>query len=776
MDIDELFNEGRKLHQAGRIGEAIIRYRKVLQQEPRHPHIRYLLGVSSLQMGQHEQARRYLSEMLRMRPAHAPSWRSLGHAEQNLGGKEAAMEAYQRSLTLEADNAEAAVALAELWEQNREFEKVDSFCRESYAQISAGATDLLAVWIRALNGLRKQEESARLCVRHLNQRRLSEEERELVLNWMWQFFSKVQHPGRELIRQLWQLPDVRGKALYLQACARGKHQTGFGAGYEQFRNLDPDGQIMSDEQLIDLLLAQKLYKEAERLSWKLLLQDPEKEDSLRRLVDALLGLAKKDQPEKYVEARELADQFLHRHPESLQANATMANVLLAASRPELALPYQEKVLELKPDHGFRGSILFTMNYDERRSPDEVYGRHESWGEWFERDKKPMLAEFANTLDSKRKLRIGYLSPDLGYHPVGYFFINILKAHSPDHVEVFLFSNRDEEDGDDALSQEFREHVGTDHWMWTRSLPAGDLVRAIKDRGIDILVEMAGHTAHNRLDVLAHRAAPVQVSWLGYPNTTGLTTVDYRFSDSITEPEGEADRRSTESIWRLPNGFHSIRMPADAPPVDPPPCLKNGYITFGTYNNMNKLGSESIALWSDLLKRVPRSRIIIKHSTLRVLNNRQALLSRFAMHGIQAWRVDLRETTPGTAAHLRTYGDIDIALDPLAYNGTTTSCDALFMGVPILTLPGRTHASRVTASLLHRLGMDGWIARDREDFLETGSLVAQNPVMLEELRKNQRRRFLESPLGNGSILAADLEDAYREMWERYCSHGEEGIVL
>jgi predicted O-linked N-acetylglucosamine transferase (SPINDLY family) len=218
---------------------------------------------------------------------------------------------------------------------------------------------------------------------------------------------------------------------------------------------------------------------------------------------------------------------------------------------------------------------------------------------------------------------------------------------------------------------------------------------------------------------------------------------------------------------MPNGFHVFNLPAELPEPAEPPCLKRGYVTFGSYNNMNKLGSKSVELWAKLLKRVPNSRIVLKHKTLAFVDNQETLRSLFAMHGIQAHRLILKTTTPGMVEHYHSYGEMDIALDPIAYNGTTTSCDALAMGVPILTLPGQTHASRVTASLLHRVGLDRWAAQSEEAFLQIGSLAAQNPTMLQQLRQELPQRFRQSPLGDGAAMARDLEHAYRHMWQTFC---------
>lgn len=775
MDAEALFNQARNHHQEGRISQAVTLYGELLGMVPNHPHAHYLMGVALQKLDQAEAALGHFQAMVGLRPAHVPTRLSMAQAYLQLDRSTEALECYQAVLQREPDQADALAGMAALFEKNGDHPAVVNLLSGPMERGSASLV-LLGYLSRAQNRLLRHDLSAALCLDFLEHPRITEADRETALGWLEKFFPKVINPNRNLLLRLERLSTPRGRKLYLMGLIRAKREAAVEKFLPRFREIDPAGRLLGDAVIVEQLQSNKLFRLAERIGWRLVEKDPHNETHLHKLVESLLGQANADHPEKFMEAREIAGQFLAMHPDSLKANLAMGSVYMAASRPERALPYQEKVLAQNPEHPIRGSMLFTMNYDERRSPDRIFQCHREWGEWFERERKPLSVEFPNLREPSRKLRIGYLSPDLGMHPVGYFFIDVLKGHNPDLVEVFLFSNRNPADGDDELSREFRQHVGEKHWMWTRGMSGPDLVQAIRSRGIDILVEMAGHTGHNRLDVCAHRAAPVQVTWLGYPNTSGLTTIDYRFSDVMTEPPGEADTRSTETIWRLPNGFHAIRTPRDLPPVSAPPCLKNGYITFGTYNNMNKLGSESIALWADLLKRVPRSRILIKHKTLKVLNNRESLVSFFAMHGIQGWRLGLRETTAGTQAHLASYGDMDIALDPLAYNGTTTSCDALMMGVPILTLPGKTHASRVTASLLHRMGMDGWIARDRGHFLQIGSMAAQNFPLLKELREQQQARFLNSPLNDGPGMARDLEAAYREMWARYCASEVEAVVL
>ncbi|MBC2595044.1 tetratricopeptide repeat protein [Ruficoccus amylovorans] len=757
----DLFEEARLLHQSGDIAGAIAGYRQLLANQA-HPHAPYLLGVALIQSGQEAEALEPLETMRRQRPGHAPTWCALGEALGGLERYEESHVAYAHALQLDANSLPAARGSAAILELEGDWEALAVFADEA-ADKHPDDAEILRFRIRALKEMNRAPEAMLLCVRFL----VEYPGQADALRYFEDLFHLIRTPGDDLLALMDTLPDARGQTLYIRALARRKDPAGAIAAFQRLGRLHPTQTLLKAENLGFILQGEDLAGAAEPFLRAEAEKAPLDDARLRRLIENLLLQAKNETPRKFDEARDLARILLQRNPDDPDALTTMGNVLMGASRPQLALPYYDRLIEKNPDHPLRASRLFSLNYDDARSPEEIFEAHRSWGERFEEANPVMDEPFENDRDPERRLRIAYLSPDLGYHPVGTFFINIFPQHDSAAVEVFLYSNRYAQDGDDPRSQEFRRIAGEDHWLWTRGLSAERLARRIRRDRIDILIDLAGHTSHSRLDVLARRAAPVQVSWLGYANTTGLTRVDYRFSDAIVEPPGEADQRSTEEIYRLPNGFHVFALPAHTPEVASPPCLKRGYVTFGTYNNMNKLGAASVELWARLLKKTPGSRILIKHSTLAVLDNRESLRSLFAMHGIQAWRVDLRETTAGHQEHLRSYEEIDIALDPLSYNGTTTTCDALTMGVPVLTLPGRTHASRVSASLMHRVGLDGWVARDEEHFIEIGALAAQNPEALAQLRQDLRARFLASPLSDGASMARDLEFAYRRMWRRWC---------
>jgi predicted O-linked N-acetylglucosamine transferase (SPINDLY family) len=277
--------------------------------------------------------------------------------------------------------------------------------------------------------------------------------------------------------------------------------------------------------------------------------------------------------------------------------------------------------------------------------------------------------------------------------------------------------------------------------------------------------LAGHTgARILLPILARRPAPLQVSWLGYPNSTGLSALDYRLTDPLVDPEGEGDQYYSERLVRLPGGFLCYLPPEDAPEPAPAPAANNGFVTFGSFNMLPKLSGATIALWSRIMLRVPKSRLVLKSQPLADQRTRMRVLSAFARYGIAEERITLSGALPSFSEHLAHYRCIDLALDTFPYNGTTTTCEALWMGVPVLALDGDRHAGRVAGSLLRRLGLDELVAHDADEYLERAVALAASPGRLAGYRATLRPLMAGSPLCDGARFAAEVEKAYREMWQ------------
>jgi predicted O-linked N-acetylglucosamine transferase (SPINDLY family) len=345
--------------------------------------------------------------------------------------------------------------------------------------------------------------------------------------------------------------------------------------------------------------------------------------------------------------------------------------------------------------------------------------------------------------------------------VAYFVEPLLRGHDRQKVEVFCYA---EVMRPDMVTTRLKGLA--DRWLVTVGLSDQQLAERIRTDGIDILVDVAGHTTGDRLLVFARKPAPVQVTWLGYPNTTGLKAIDYRLVDEVTDPRGEADAWASENLVRLKGGFLCYGL-RDGPEPTSAPCLRTGTVTFGSFNNLAKVSTATFDAWAKLLCRLPRARLLLKELSFADAATRALVLDRLGERGVPAERVDLMARHPDFAEHLALYHRVDIALDPFPYNGTTTTCDALWMGVPVITLRGHRHAGRVGASLLTQVGLTDLIADSIEEYVEIAVALAGNLGRLDELHRLLRPRMAASPLCDEGAFACKMEAAFRAMWQHWC---------
>jgi protein O-GlcNAc transferase len=418
-------------------------------------------------------------------------------------------------------------------------------------------------------------------------------------------------------------------------------------------------------------------------------------------------------------------------------------------------------LELEPDNAaLHSNLLFSLNYRHDVSPASVFSAHVGWAARHGRGEQVRMVARSQSLETARVLRIGYVSADLRSHSVAYFLEPVLEARDRNAVHVTFYANRI---GRDATTNRLR--ALSDEWRVIDGMNDDDALALIRNDEIDILVDLSGHTGRNRMPLFARRAAPIQVTYIGYPNTTGLATMDYRLTDAWADPVGLTERLNTEELVRLDGGYLCYRPPVDSPPVGEPPVLANGHITFGSFNNLAKVNPALIARWAAILNGVPGSRMMLKTKPLADAGARDLLLSSFARYGIAPDRLVLSGWADDTAGHLARYSDIDIALDTFPYHGTTTTCEALWMGVPVVTCAGEIHASRVGVSLLSGIGLDELIASSMEGYVETAISLAHDVSRLRRLRAALRARMTSSPITDKARIARAVETAYRTMWRR-----------
>jgi predicted O-linked N-acetylglucosamine transferase (SPINDLY family) len=407
--------------------------------------------------------------------------------------------------------------------------------------------------------------------------------------------------------------------------------------------------------------------------------------------------------------------------------------------------------------------LFSMNYSEQFSKREVFEDHVKYGKRFP-EAQALAVDVAHSQPGHR-IRIGYLSPDFWLHSVAHFMVPILSHHDRSRVEVFCYHTGKRED---SMTARLKSCV--EHWRQTAELSDEELERTLRTDKLDILVELTGHSDHHRLTVLARRVAPIQVTYLGYPNTTGVPTIDYRITDARADPPGESDRLHVEKLVRLPETFLCYAPPDVKVETTAAPLHRNGQITFASFNNFAKVTPFTIKLWSQVLASVPNSRLLIKTQGLQDPGLRALLLERFLKHGVGGDRIKLMPPIFDRREHLQTYNQVDIALDSFPYHGTTTTMEALWMGVPVVTLEGDRHAARVGASILSCLGLGELVARSEDEYTQIATRLAAPDSSLDVLRQSLRSRLGQSPLTDGARFTAHLEQAYFKMWDDMLARG------
>lgn len=420
--------------------------------------------------------------------------------------------------------------------------------------------------------------------------------------------------------------------------------------------------------------------------------------------------------------------------------------------------FQQGVRQHPDNMLIHSNLLFALHYTPAVPPEIIARAHRYWDEKHARPLLPAQPRHANDRSPERRLRVGYVSPDFCAHSCAYFSEPLLRAHDRAAVEIYCYPSSRRED---VVTRRF--HGLADAWRPLVGLPDDDAAALIRQDRIDILVDLAGHTCDSRLPVFASRPAPVQVSWLGYPDTTGMTAVDYRFTDAVADPPGDADRWHAERLIRLEGGFLAYQPVVDAPLEEIPPALGRGWVTFGSFNNTAKVTPEVVRVWSKILKQVPDSRLIVKGRALGDAPTCARYAALFAAQGVSPRRVELLNRIEPVDNHLRAYDRVDIGLDPFPYNGTTTTCEALWMGVPVVTLAGANHVSRVGASLLTHCGLPELAAYDEEGYVAAAVELAGDLGRLAEMRRTMRERLQNAPLTDYDGFARKVEASYRRMW-------------
>ncbi len=451
-------------------------------------------------------------------------------------------------------------------------------------------------------------------------------------------------------------------------------------------------------------------------------------------------------------------------PDYPAAFNNLGGVLHNQGRLAEACDAYRRSVELDPDgSGAHSNLIFSMGLDYNVTAGEILAECRNWNQLHGVPRAAAVQRLENDRDPDRRLRVGYVSADFRDHAVAYFAEPLFAAHDHAAFEIFAYADVPVPDHVSA-----RFESSADCWVPIAGMSSTDVAARIRADGIDILIDLSGHTGGNWLLSFAEKPAPLQASWLGYGGTTGLDAMDYRISDAVTDPAGMADTQHTEKLVRLPDAFLCYQPPSSAPEVKPSPAAQGGYVTFASFNNFSKVVPQAVTAWARLLKAVPGARMIIKGRAFAEAEIRRIYLDIFAAEEVGGDRVELIAQLSSRQDYMAIYDRVDIVLDTFPYNGATTTCEALWMGVPVVTLRGERTVSRMGASMLAQVGLSDLAADSEADYVAIAARLAGDPDRLAELRVGLRSRMADSPLCDAAAFARNMEAAYRDMWRRWCA--------
>jgi protein O-GlcNAc transferase len=706
-------------HQRGRTAAALARFEEALAIAPRMPEIHNNRGMALTRLGRADEAIAALREALALRRDYPEAQFNLGNALRMKGDKAAACEAYRAALGLRTDFHDAHLNLGNLLTESGDLEAGTRHLERALSLRPATAEALNNLAVALMRARRFDDAEARL-------------NEALALR-----------------------PDFVPAHVNLGRIAfEFDNRPAASASFAEALRLQPDN---VDARLLQGRLLHKMgrFEEAlEHLRAAVVGRpaDAEVHFHLGRALEETLS---------YPGAIAAFRRAIEIEPDHGEAQVQLGNVLLASGRVKEAIALFEAAAAGRRAHAATENLLMSLIYSEEASAESIARAHRDAGRTLEAGVAPMPAVVGRDRDPERRLRIGYVSDDFRWHSCAFFVEPLLAAHDRSAVEVFCYSTTERVD---SVTHRLRGYGHS--WRDVPRVTDHILAGHIRADAIDILVDLGGHSSGNRLGVFAMKPAPIQVTWLGYPHSTGLSRMDYRFTDGRADPAGIADELHTESVVRLPHGFLCYRPPAEAPEISPLPAETAGVVTFGSFNNLSKIGRGAVALWASILWDVPGSRLLMKNKALGNEEVRVRYRKMFAEHGIVPERLGFFPLVRDLADMFEAYASADLSLDSFPYNGTTTTCDSLWMGVPVVTLEGDRHAGRVGSSLLGTVGLDELVATSTEDYRRRAVALAQDLPRLAELRRGLRARLAASPLRDEPGFARTIEQAYRDMWRRW----------
>jgi protein O-GlcNAc transferase len=451
------------------------------------------------------------------------------------------------------------------------------------------------------------------------------------------------------------------------------------------------------------------------------------------------------------------------YPDYAHARSNLGNALKDVGRLDEALAEHRRAVESAPaSPEIRSNMILSLYYPAEADARAILDESRRWDQVHGEPLRAHIRPLGNDPSPERPLRIGFVSADLRLHSVAFFLLPLLEAHDRENFNVTCYATNARVDG---VTERLR--ACSDSWRVLVGLSDDAAAQRIRDDRIDILVDLSGHTAGNRLPVFARKPAPVQVTYLGIAGTTGLSSIDYRLTDDYVDPRGDESYCTEESV-RLPDTAWCFAPVSGSPDVASPPALDNGYVTFGSFNNIAKVTPQVLHLWARILQQVDASRLLLKSVVFRDPESSDRFLQVFADHGIEPDRIVLLPDEPDPMRHLQQHAALDVALDTFPFEGMTTTFLALWMGVPVVSLAGKNHMTRVGLSILSNAGLPGLAARNFDDYVRAAAGLAADLPALCALRATLRQQLQKSVLMDAGRFARNVETAYRAMWRRWCA--------
>ena len=719
VTIPEAMHVAFELHEAGNLAKAERIYRQILEVEPNHADALHLLGIIGLQTGDLGSAREAIERAVDIEPSNTYFLNSLGNVYLKLNRDTDAQSCFERAVALFPENFEASNNLAAVLKRRGRFDEAERSCRQALAVNPdyAEAHNNLGNTLFEMGRLEEAEQSI---------------DRALALK------PDYAEAKNNLGNVLWKLGrSQQAENCYREALALRPEYA------EAHNNL---GNALFDMGRLDE--AEQCYRQAFALK-------PDYARAHCNLGHTLLKLQRVEEAERHCR------RALEISPDYAEAECNLGLVLSQTGRLDEAQSCYRRALALKPDFvDAHYNLIFVLDLMESGSTREQQEERRRWYAQHGRTYADSAVPHDNSADPERKLRIGYVSADFHLHSAYFIFAPIIRLHDRSGCEVICYSGVKNEDDCTVAIRE-----PADSWRSTLGLSDESLAEQIRRDRVDILVDLSGHSAGNRLLTFARKPAPVQITAWGYATGTGMQTMDYFFADPVLVPQDERGHFS-EEVVDLPCCV-CYEAPGYAPPPSPLPSAAGKPFTFGCLNRIEKISGRSFRLWARILGAVPGSRILIKDSRIDDAGIREQLLRRLAGHGIGGERVCLLGNSPH-AEHLGNYAEVDLALDPYPHGGGVSSMEALWMGVPVVTLMGSTVPGRLSASILTALGAPEWIARTDEEYVQTAVNLASDRARLSRVREQLRPRMLKSIVGDVRRYTDSVERIYRSLWRRWCA--------